>query len=73
MSIILRPMLRRVSIILLIYLASCHTALKEYQKSKDTYEKGLKKDPQNAELKTGLEKVQMLIFSGSGESEADQQ
>ena len=37
--------------------------------AKDIYEKGLVLDPDNKEMKEGLEKVRIQIFSGSNNEE----
>ena len=37
----------------------CHSGVKEYHKAKEVYEKGLTLDPNNAELKDGLEKTRV--------------
>jgi stress-induced-phosphoprotein 1 len=51
--------------------AQCHTMRKEYHKSVDTYKHGLKIDPDNAELKDGLMKIQQLIQQKAGQRDED--
>lgn len=48
---------------------ACHVFLKEFHKAKDIYEKGLQLDPDNKEMKEGLEKVRIQIFAGSNNEE----
>ena len=45
--------------------------LKEYHKAIETFENGLKLEPNNAELTEGLQKVSMMISAQQRSSEAD--
>ena len=40
---------------------TCHQLMKEYHKAMETYEKGLKIEPENQELKEGYAKTLRLI------------
>lgn len=51
----------------------CHNGVKEYHKAKDVYEKGLTFDPNNQELKEGLEKTRVQIMMGSNNEEEQKQ
>jgi len=48
--------------------ATCHIMLKELHKAMEAYEKGLKIDSENKELKDGYYKVQMLVQNQSHSS-----
>lgn len=50
--------------------ADCHYALKEFHKALETYEAGLKIDPENELCKTGIIKTQQAIYTaGSVQTE----
>jgi stress-induced-phosphoprotein 1 len=58
---------------------TCHHFLKEYHKALDTYDKGLKLDPENKEIKEAklktMQAIQSGAFAGSGgkKSEEDEE
>ena len=52
---------------------NCYLMLKEYHKAMSTFEEGLKIESKNAECLDGLQKTQMKIYSGSGETKEEQE
>lgn len=48
---------------------SCHFAMKEYHKALDIYEKGLKLQPDNQELKDLISKTRAAAYNGGGDQE----
>ena len=51
----------------------CHFFLKEFHKALETYEAGLKKDPNDKFCQEGLQKTQMSIYAGSNTQEDQEQ
>lgn len=54
-------------------LGSCQFFMKEYHKCLETYEKGLKLDPENEECKTGLARTQAKIQTSNQSGEVDKE
>lgn len=54
-------------------LGSCQFFMKEYHKALDTYTKGLKLEPENAECKDGLQRTHMKIQSLNSNGEVDKE
>jgi stress-induced-phosphoprotein 1 len=56
---------------------TCHHFLKEYHKALDTYDKGLKLDSENKELKEArlktMQAIQMGAFAGGDKKEDDEE
>lgn len=52
---------------------NCYLMLKEYHKAMTTYEAGLAVEAKNAECLDGMQKTQMKIYSGSGETKEEQE
>lgn len=50
----------------------CHYVMKEYHKALETFEAGLKLDPNNEICKMGLQKTQQAIYM-SGGNQQDQE
>lgn len=51
----------------------CYLMMKEYHKAMSTFEEGLKVEPSNQDCQDGLQKTQMKIYSGSGETKEEQE
>ena len=51
--------------------ATCHHFMKEYHKAIDAYDKGLKLDPENKELKEGKMRTMAAVQSGAYASSGD--
>lgn len=52
---------------------NCYLMMKEYHKAMGSFEEGLKLDPNHAECRDGIQKTQMKIYSGSGETKEEQE
>lgn len=53
--------------------ATCHQLMKEFHKSMEAFEKGLKIDPDNKECKDGYQKTLMMIQTQSHAGGGDDQ
>ena len=56
---------------------TCHHFMKEYHKALDSFDKGLKLDPENKELKEAklktMQAIQMGSFAGASSKEEDEE
>ena len=54
---------------------TCHHAMKEYHKALEAYDRGLKLEPDNKDLKEGrmrtMQTIQSSAYSGSGEHDEE--